>query len=97
MPYPDEAGHHLQVLNFTNGYGALQIRRASGDAPAEEFTLFPAGDRAQPRHAAAGTRTYTLFVVPTGRYDLEVRRDSDVTWHQDIEVPLDRTRLWIAP
>ena len=29
MPYPDEPDHHLEVINFRNGYGALQVR-ASG-------------------------------------------------------------------
>ena len=94
MPYPDAGGHHLEVLNFATGYGALQIRRLSGEAPAEEFALFGSGE---PRPAQAGGREYTLFVVPAGTYDIQVTRGSRVTWHHGIDVPLDRTRLWIAP
>ena len=32
MAYPDEAGHHLEVINFKNGFGALQVR-ADGRRP----------------------------------------------------------------
>src|SRR5215207_1748514 len=28
LPYPDENGHHVEVINFQNGYGALEIRDA---------------------------------------------------------------------
>lgn len=38
-----------------------------------------------------------LFVVPAGRYDARSRDTERVAWHADIEVPLDRTRLWIVP
>jgi hypothetical protein len=98
MPYPDEGGRHLEVVNFTNGYGALQIRPSrAGTLP--ETALFAAGDRtrpvaAQPAHDDAG---YALFVVPAGRYDLQIRTSPKSAWHPDLEVPLDRTRLWVLP
>ena len=91
MPYPDERGHHLEVINLTNGYGALQLR---GDEDTR-FELFAAGDRQQPIEAAA-TAGYSLFVVPAGRYDIQVTRGPRGRWHTGVEVPLDRTRLWIA-
>ena len=95
MPYPDEGGRHLEVVNFTNGYGALQVRtaRASG---VPDVALFPVGERtsAAARLPDRSGDGYLLFVVPAGRYDLQVK-DASPTWHADLEVPLDRTRLWI--
>jgi hypothetical protein len=98
MPYPDEGGRHLEVVNFTNGYGALQIR-PSGAGTLPETALFEAGDRAralatQPADPGGG---YALFVVPAGRYDLQIKTSPKSTWHADFEVPLDRTRLWVLP
>ena len=97
MPYPDEDGHHLEVVNFMPGYGALQIRASAGGTPVENIALFPANERSRPAAAAAGARAYMLFVVPAGGYDIQVSRGSRASWHADIEVPLDRTRLWIVP
>jgi len=94
MPYPDEGGRHLEVINFTTGYGALQLRVAEGISL--DLALYGAGERGQPAPAAAGPG-YTLFVVPAGQYDMHVRRGSRATWHNGIEVPLDRTRLWVVP
>ena len=53
MPYPDEAGHHLEVINFTPGYGALQMRDGAGRKPAAELARYAASDRSRP--AASGT------------------------------------------
>lgn len=95
MPYPDEHGHHLEVINFSPGYGALQVRGADPDA-APDVALFPTGRRDHPARAVPGPG-YALFVVRAGTYDLQVRRGSQVTWHGGIEVPADRTRLWVVP
>ena len=98
MPYPDEGGHHLEVINLIPGYGALQIRRgAPGGAP-RDVALFPARDRAAALPAAAPARdAYVLFVVRAGRYDIQLTGSPRPVSHDDIEVPLDRTRLWIVP
>src|SRR5438094_639297 len=45
MAYPDEAGHHLEVINFQNGFGALEVRARDGSVP--DATLFAAGSRQQ--------------------------------------------------
>ena len=99
MPYPDEDGRHLEVVNFTAGYGALQVRPAPG-TPLPEVALFAAGDRgrqvAVPAPHAADA-SYALFVVPAQRYDLRVRAGDRTAWHADLEVPLERTRLWVIP
>lgn len=99
MHYPDEAGRHLEVINFESGYGALQLRAAKGSIGEYVVTVFAAGDRA----AAAGEpiegEDYRLFVLKTGRYDVRVRpagpqqSAQDAQWWLGVEVPADRTRL----
>jgi hypothetical protein len=95
MPYPDEQGRHLEVLNFKSGFGALQIRASSGPVP--EVALHTAA--ATPAKAAAlKGADYMLFIVESGTYEVEVRRAGQrATRHTGIEVPRDRTRLWIVP
>jgi hypothetical protein len=98
MPYPDEKGQHLEVVNFTNGYGALQVRPPQGgDKP--DVAVYAAGERSRTAATPVAGRNdeYALFVLPAGRYDIQVRNATRPSWHPDIEVPLDRTRLWITP
>ena len=99
MPYPDEGGHHLEVVNFMNGFGALQIRWSGNDAPrfGTDVALFTADEHSQPVAVPTSPGPYTLFVVRAGQYDVLVRRGTSTTWHEGIDVPLDRTRLWIVP
>ena len=96
MPYPDEEGRHLEVINFMNGYGALQVRQRAIPGPPDAILFAPA-DHDRP----AGSRTegddYVLFVVLAGRYDVQTRSGGRALWYRDIEVPLDRTRLWFLP
>ena len=94
MPYPDEGGHHLEVVNFKNGYGALQVRVREGVRP--DVALYPAGSRSKEVAPPILGRTYILFVVPPGKYDLFVK-GSRSSWHPGVEVPQDRTRLWLVP
>lgn len=96
MPYPDEDGRHLEVVNFANGYGALQVR-VPGGAPVPEMALYASGDRSQPAGMAVTGDRYALFVVPAGRYDIEINTGSKPVRHTGIDVPLDRTRLWLVP
>jgi hypothetical protein len=96
MPYPDEGGHHLEVINFMNGFGALQIRWA-GPGSHGDVALFTAAEHSQPAAVPASPGPYALFVVPAGQYDVLVRRDNAETWYRGVDVPLDRTRLWIVP
>lgn len=96
MPYPDEGGRHLEVINFANDYGALQIRtREPKGVP--DVVLYASGVRdaeAAPRIAGDN---YALFVAPAGAYDVLVRGGAKPEWHVGIEIPSDRTRLWIVP
>ncbi len=95
MPYPDEPGHHLEVINFTNGFGALQIREAAGGRP--DVSLYEPGNRDTPAAAPLTAPTYLLFIVRAGTYDLLARTSGKATWHAGVDVPLDRTRLWVTP
>jgi hypothetical protein len=95
MPYPDEQGHHLEVINFKNGFGALQVRSRDGEHP--EASLHEPGKRDKPVATPLKGPTYTLFIVPAGQYDLQVRVAGKAVWQTGLEVPLDRTRLWVIP
>lgn len=95
MPYPDEDGRHLEVINFTTGFGALQVRERGTTSP--EAAIYAPGDRVNPAAGPAEGSDYVLFVVPAGKYDVQTRTRGRMAWHRDIEVPLDRTRLWFIP
>jgi hypothetical protein len=93
MPYPDEGGQHLEVINFKNGFGALQVTGLDGTV--SSAAIFDQGKRTKPAAAPAAGAGYILFVVPAGTYDLQIRTGSQVTWTTGIDVPLDRTRLTV--
>lgn len=95
MPYPDEPGQHLEVINFKNGFGALQIREPAGGRP--DVAIYEAGKREKPAAVPVLAPTYLLFVVRAGSYDLVARASGRSTWHTGVDVPLDRTRLWVTP
>jgi hypothetical protein len=97
MPYGDEGGHHLQVINFATGYGALQIRSASPLHARDSFLLLGSGGQGEYKPVAPSRHGYVLFVVPAGEYDMQVTRDERVTWHHGLDIPLDRTRFWVVP
>jgi hypothetical protein len=97
MPYPDEGGHHLEVINVITGYGALQIRTNPETSPIDSVALFPAKERGQPIAAAPSRGSNILYVVRAGVYDVQIRRGARTDWHANLEVPLDRTRLWVVP
>lgn len=96
MPYPDEGGRHLEVVNFKNGYGALQVR-ASGAGALPDVSVYAEGEHDKPVAAPLPGDGYVLFVLPAGRYDIQTRMADQPAWHTGIDVPLDRTRLWLVP
>jgi hypothetical protein len=97
MPYPDEKGYHLEVINFQSGYGALEVRGSTGRGPEAEVALYTPADHQRPAATPMTTSMYALFVVRTGEYDLLVRRGGLTAWHPRIDIPAGRTRLWIVP
>jgi hypothetical protein len=96
MPYPDEGGHHLEVVNFTAGFGALQVRAPKPGAIAD-LALYKPGQRGRPAATPVDGPGYVLFVVPAGLYDIQVRSEPKPAWYSNVEVPADRTRLWLLP
>jgi len=96
MAYPDEKGRHLEVVNLQPGFGALQVRARQSDTT-PLVALYGAGQRTKEAAARIIADGYVLFVVPAGRYDIRLGEGNLATWHADIDVPLDRTRLWMVP
>ena len=96
MAYPDEQGHHLEVVNLETGFGALQVRSKDRPVP-PDVALFAPADRATEIATRLTGDGYALFVVPAGGYDVRARYGDRVAWHAGIDVPLDRTRLFIVP
>jgi hypothetical protein len=95
MPYPDENGRHLEVINFQNGFGALEVRRSDRTLP--DAGVYHPGEHDKPMVQPIAGRDFILFIVRAGPYDLRTGSEAAATWHIGIEVPLDRTRLWIVP
>lgn len=94
--YPNEAGRHLEVINFQPGHGAIQLREAGDrvDRPAQwEAMAFAPGDRTQIVARASMAAGYGLLVMPAGTYDVLVRRGGALDWHTGIEVVSGRTAL----
>lgn len=99
MAYPDEGGRHLEVINFADQHGALQLRWPEGQAPdpaGVAVTVTKDGE-SRPTHA----RTihglgYALLVLPAGTYDVRIARPGKEPFVlSKIEVPADRTRMKI--
>jgi hypothetical protein len=100
MDYPDEGGRHLEVINFDEGYGALQLRATKGSIVTYDVAVFPAGDRTTPAGEPVQADDYKLYVLKAGRYDIRVRNagataDNEARWLLQIEVPANRTRMKI--
>jgi hypothetical protein len=98
MHYPDEAGRHLEVINFVEGYGALQVRTTHGSMDGYDVAVFPVGDRTTPAAEPIAGDDYRLFVLKAGNYDVRIRTagardDTEAHWFLDVQVPADRTRL----
>jgi hypothetical protein len=94
MPYPDEPGLHLEVINFKTGFGALQVRDQDNAHP--DVAIYEPDKHEKPAAPAHSGSVYALFVVPAGTYDLQIRSGGKIRWQNGLEVPLDRTRLWVV-
>jgi hypothetical protein len=97
MAYPDEGGRHLEVINFANEHGALQLRWADGQAPDPAglaVTVLRTGEsRPTPAKIMHGLG-YVLLVLPAGGYDLRITQPGrDAVALSGVEIPADRTRM----
>lgn len=101
MPYPDEGGRHLEVINFTNSYGALQLRWPDGQAPDPAGVAVTVSKSGEARPVPARVITglgYLLLVLPADTYDVRIMRTGqDPIVLSGIEVPADRTRMKVIP
>jgi hypothetical protein len=101
MPYPDEGGRHLEVINFTNSYGALQLRWPDGQAPDPAGVAVTVSKSGEARPVPARVITglgYLLLVLPADTYDVRITRTGqDPIVLSGIEVPADRTRMKVIP
>jgi hypothetical protein len=101
MAYPDEGGRHLEVINFTNHFGALQLRWPDGQAPDPAgiaITVSKSGDtRPIPTRVLHGLG-YLLLVLPADSYDVRLTRPGqEPIVLSNVEVPSDRTRMKVIP
>jgi hypothetical protein len=97
MAYPDEGGRQLEVINFANEHGALQLRWPEGQAPdpaGVAVTVTKDGEsRPTPARTIHGVG-YALLVLPAGTYDVRIARaGKEPVVLSRIEVPADRTRM----
>lgn len=97
MAYPDEGGRHLEVINFADQHGALQLRWPEGQAPdpaGVAVTVTKDGEsRPTPARTVHGLG-YALLVLPAGIYDVRITRPGKEPFVlSKIEVPADRTRM----
>ncbi len=97
VAYPGAHGQHLEVLNMRQGFGALQVRRATAAAELGSVpwaaTLRPAGG-GEPVASPVRGDGYVLFVAPPGRYDVEIRtREGETRWIRDADIREDLTYL----
>ena len=101
MAYPDEGGRHLEVINFANDHGALQLRWPAGQAPDPAGVAVTATRDGETRPTPARTLHglgYLLLVLPTGTYDVRVTRPGrEPIELLKTEVPPDRTRMKVLP
>ena len=95
MAYPDENGHHLEVINFQPGFGALEVRRRDQVRPDPE--VYGPSDHTRSVGTALPGVGSVLFVLPAAVYDVLTRKGAASIWHTGVEVPADRTRFWLVP
>jgi len=95
MAYPDERGHHLEVVNFQGGFGALEVRRRDQTLP--DVEIYAPGDHTRTVATALPGSGSVLFVLPAGSYDVATREAGAAVWHAGFEIPADRTRFWVVP
>jgi hypothetical protein len=97
MAYPDEAGRHLEVINFANDHGALQLRWPEGRAPDPAgiaVTVTRTGEaRPMPSRTLHGLG-YLLLILPAHTYDVRITQPGrEPLVLTRIEVPADSTRM----
>ena len=97
MAYPDERGRHLEVINFANEHGALQLRWPEGQAPDPAGVAVTVTKDGESHPTPARTihgLGYALLILPAGTYDVRITRTGkEPVVLSKIELPADHTRM----
>ena len=97
LRYPDEGGHHAEIVNLQPFFGALLVRppRAWLDTDGDwHVSAFLHGGIGRAGfEPVSGGGDHWLFILPAGRYDLVAGQGSTELAVADLEVPARRTRL----
>jgi hypothetical protein len=99
MPYPDEAGQHLEVINFSPQFGALQLRLPDGSRTEDAAVSVRAQESGAPVPAVkpAIGDGYLLVVLPGGTYSFQITLPGqDPVLLSALEIPADRTRMIVV-
>jgi hypothetical protein len=93
--YPDEAGEHLEVINFASNFGALQLRLPPNLKPdPSALTVDRHGTGGDTRQVRVLTGPdYLLVVAPAGVYDVRWTHPEEPEFVSSVEIPADRTRM----
>ena len=87
VAYPGERGRHLEVVNFTKGWGALQIRpeRPATDGSLAWSARLLRKDGSEVARGVPG-QGYQILVAPAGLYDVAIATPGQPVRLQDVEV-----------
>jgi hypothetical protein len=92
VSYPDEGDEHLEVINLTSGFGALQLRLPPDVRPDPGAVKVEGGTPGAPARVFAAPG-YLLVVAPAGTYTISVALPAGPETLADVEIPADRTRM----
>jgi hypothetical protein len=90
--YPDEAGEHLEVINFAPNFGALQVRLPAASKPDPLALTVTRPDGHGDARVLSGA-DYLLVIAPAGVYDVKLTRPGEAPFVSTVEIPADRTRM----
>ena len=94
--YPDEGGHHIEVINLQPVFGALLVRPPAAWLDTDRdwrVSAFLHGGVGRAGFEPVDGTDHLLFILPAGRYDLVAGLGSTELRVTDVEVPAQRTRL----
>jgi hypothetical protein len=92
VDYPGESGRHLEVVNFDQGWGALQVRQdgARPGGPPTWAARLVAKNGSEVARGVNGDG-YQVLVAPAGVYDLAVSQPGAPARLQQVEVKANLT------
>ena len=94
--YPDEGGHHVEIINLQPVFGALLVKPPVAWLETDRnwrVRAFLHGGVGRAGFEAVDGTDHKLFILPAGRYDLVAGLGPTEFTVTDVEVPAQRTRL----